>query len=60
MIHLKKGYIGYAGGAILGALRSRYPQAYEALMSYRTCSFVLCGLTISLEKSSPSIWSSKP
>jgi hypothetical protein len=29
MIHSKVGYIGYAGGAILGALRSRYPQAHE-------------------------------
>ena len=30
MIHSKVGYIGYAGGAILGALRSKYPQAHEA------------------------------
>jgi len=30
MIHSNLGYIGYAGGAILGALRSKYPQAHEA------------------------------
>jgi hypothetical protein len=30
MIHSKVSYIDYAGGAILGALRSRYPQAHEA------------------------------
>jgi hypothetical protein len=29
MIHSKVGYIGYAGGAILGALRSRYPEAHD-------------------------------
>ena len=30
MVHSKVGYIGYAGGAILGALGSRYPDAHEA------------------------------
>ena len=30
MGHSKVGYIGYAGGAILGTLRSRYPEAHEA------------------------------
>lgn len=29
MGHSKVGYIGYAGGAILGTLRSRYPEAHE-------------------------------
>jgi len=29
MVHSKVGYIGFAGGAILGALRSRYPQAHD-------------------------------
>jgi len=29
MVHSKVSYIGYAGGAILGALKSRYPQAHD-------------------------------
>jgi hypothetical protein len=29
MVHSRVGYIGYAGGAILGTLRSRYPQAHD-------------------------------
>ena len=29
MVHSKVGYIGYAGGEILGALRSRYPQSHD-------------------------------
>ena len=29
MVHSKVGYIGYAGGAILGKLKNRYPEAYE-------------------------------
>jgi len=29
MVHSKVGYIGYAGGAILGRLKSRYPEAHE-------------------------------
>ena len=33
MIHSKVGYIGYAGGAILGALTSRYPQAHTAFQN---------------------------
>ena len=31
MVHSKVGYIGFAGGAILGILRSRYPEAYDVL-----------------------------
>jgi hypothetical protein len=30
MVHSKGGYIGYAGGAILGKLKNRYPQAHDA------------------------------
>ena len=29
MVHSKVGYIGYAGGAILGRLKSRYPEAHD-------------------------------
>jgi hypothetical protein len=29
MVHSKVGYIGYAGGAILGTLKGRYPEAHE-------------------------------
>jgi len=29
MVHSKVGYIGYAGGAILGTLRSRHPEAFD-------------------------------
>ena len=29
MIHSKVGYIGFAGGAILGRLKSKYPQAHD-------------------------------
>ena len=29
MVHSKVGYIGYAGGAILGKLKSKYPEAHE-------------------------------
>ena len=29
MVHSKVGYIGYAGGAILGRLKNRYPEAHE-------------------------------
>jgi len=29
MVHSKVGYIGYAGGAILGRLRSGHPKAHE-------------------------------
>jgi hypothetical protein len=29
MVHSKVGYIGYAGGAILGRLKNRYPQAHD-------------------------------
>jgi hypothetical protein len=29
MVHSKVGYIGYAGGAILGKLKSRYPEAHD-------------------------------
>jgi len=28
MVHSKVGYIGYAGGAILGRLKSRHPEAF--------------------------------
>jgi hypothetical protein len=30
MVHSKVGYVGFAGGAILGALKSRYPEAHRA------------------------------
>ncbi len=29
MVHSKVGYVGYAGGAILGALKSRCTEAHE-------------------------------
>jgi len=29
MVHSKVGYVGYAGGAILGRLKSRYPEAHD-------------------------------
>ena len=29
MVHSRVGYIGYAGGAILGRLKSRYPAAHD-------------------------------
>lgn len=29
MVHSKVGYIGFAGGAILGRLKCRYPEAHE-------------------------------
>ena len=29
MVHSKVGYISYAGGAILGRLKNRYPEAHE-------------------------------
>jgi hypothetical protein len=29
MVHYKVGYIGFAGGAILGRLKSRYPEAFD-------------------------------
>ncbi len=29
LVHSKAGYIGYAGGAILGRLKSRYPEAHD-------------------------------
>jgi hypothetical protein len=30
MVHSKVGYVGYAGGATLGRLKSRYPVAHDA------------------------------
>jgi hypothetical protein len=29
MVHSKVGYIGHAGGAILGKLKNRYPEAHD-------------------------------
>ena len=29
MVHSKVGYVGYAGGAIPGKLKNRYPQAHD-------------------------------
>jgi hypothetical protein len=32
MVHSKVGYIGFAGGAIHGRLKSRYPEAHDVFM----------------------------
>jgi hypothetical protein len=29
MVHSKAGYVGFAGGAILGRLKNRYPKAHD-------------------------------